>query len=180
MREGGDVLARLLVELRLQFFLGGGDLLQQLLHTVELLLHRARTCSDRRTHLLRGHTPKRIKLIGFSVRVRPESRSHSTQIVVAQKHFEFVRQIGRRLELFKIHKSARVAVRTAEHAVLRGAVAGVEDWGVNLSERTHERGFGQAAVEVLVPLKHRLHVRVVAPLLTELDFCGVIRCWRRV
>jgi hypothetical protein len=110
--------------LRLQLFLGGGDLLQQLLHAVELPLHRARACSDRSAHLLRGDTPKRIQLIGFSVRVHPESRSHASQIVVAKKHFEFVRQIGRRLELFKIHKSARIAVGTAEHAVFRNAVAG--------------------------------------------------------
>lgn len=132
MREGGDALARFLVQMRLQFFLGAGDLLQQQLHAVELPLHRARARSYRRTHLLCGHTPKRIQLIAFSVHVSPQSRSHAPQIVVAKKHFEFVRQIGRRLELFEIHKSARIAVRTAEHAVFRGAVAGGEHGGIDL------------------------------------------------
>jgi hypothetical protein len=63
---------------------------------------------------------------------------------------------------------------SAEQAVLGGAVAGRQHGRGHFSQRRHERGFGQAAVHVLVPLEHIIHVRAVEAFAAERNVLGVI------
>jgi hypothetical protein len=77
--------------------------------------------------MLCRHAPQSVQLIRFAGRVDSKRRGKTTQAVIGEQHFEFVRRffflIGYLLELDEIYKTARIAVGAAEEVILRNAVA---------------------------------------------------------